>query len=78
METFKKWSRNTTVIVRDSMLSGFDERKIPKRDREVKVKNFPGTTIDDMFDYIKPLLKNVLIICMWGLITRLRVIQSSA
>ena len=39
------------------MLSGIEERRISKRDRKVKVKNFPGATIDDMYDYIKPLLK---------------------
>ena len=35
------------------MLSGIDERRISKRDRKVKVKNFPVATIDDMYDYIK-------------------------
>ena len=44
------------------MLSSIDERKSSKRGRKVKVKNFPGATIDDMYDYIKPLLKNALII----------------
>ena len=39
------------------MLSGIDERRISKRDRKVKVKNFPGATIDVMCDNIKPLLK---------------------
>ena len=39
------------------MLSGIGERRISKRDRKVKVKNFPEATIDDMYDYIKPLLK---------------------
>ena len=39
------------------MLSGIEERRIAKRKRKVKVKNFPGATIDDMYDYIKPLLK---------------------
>ena len=39
------------------MLSGIEERRIAKRNRKVKVKNFPGATIDDMYDYIKPLLK---------------------
>ena len=39
------------------MLSGIEERRIAKRDRKVKVKIFPGATIDDMYDYIKPLLK---------------------
>ena len=48
------------------------ERRISKKDRKVNVKNFPGATIDDMYDYIKPLLKNVLIIYhTLGLIARL-------
>ena len=33
------------------------KKKNSKRDRQVKVKNFPGVTIDDMYDYIKPLFK---------------------
>ena len=56
-ENLQKWSGNTTLIVGDSFLSGIDERRIAKRDKKVKVKNFPGATIDDMYDYIKPLLK---------------------
>ena len=56
-EKLQKWDRNTTLIVGDSMLSGIEERRIAKRNRKVKVKNFPGATIDDMYDYIKPLLK---------------------
>ena len=40
-ENLQKWSRNTTLIVADSMLSGIEERRISKRDRNVKVKNFP-------------------------------------
>ena len=39
------------------MLPGIEEKKISKRERKVKVKNFPRATIDDMYDYIKPLLK---------------------
>ena len=39
------------------MLFGTEERNNSKRDRKVKVKNFPGARIDDMYDYIKPLLK---------------------
>ena len=38
------------------MMSGTEER-ILKKEKKVKVKNFPGVTIDDMYDYIKPLLK---------------------
>ena len=62
-ENLHRWDRNTTLIVSDdSMLSGIEERRISKRDRKVKLKKFPGATIDDMYDYIKPLLKSVLII----------------
>ena len=40
------------------MFSGIEERRISKRGKKkVKVKNFPGATIDDSYDYIKPLLK---------------------
>ena len=39
------------------MLSGTEERRIAKRDRKIKVKIFPEATIDDMYDYIKALLK---------------------
>ena len=39
-ENLQKWSRKTTLIVGDSMLSGIDERRISKRDRKVKVKTF--------------------------------------
>ena len=39
------------------MLSGIEERRISKRNKKVKDKNFPEATIDDMYDYIKPLLK---------------------
>ena len=57
-ENLHKWDRNTTLIFSDSMLSGTEERRISKRDRKVKVKSFAGATIDDICDYIKPLLKN--------------------
>ena len=59
-ENLQKWSRNTTLIVSNLMLSGIEEKRISKRDRNVKVKNFLGATIDDMYGYIKPLLKNAL------------------
>ena len=36
-------------MVGDSMLSGIEERRISKRDRKVKVLNFPE--IDDMMTY---------------------------
>ena len=48
---------NQIKILNKNRSSGIEERRIPKRDRKVKVKNFLGVTIDDMYDYIKPLLK---------------------
>ena len=56
-ENFQKWSRNTILIVGDSMLSEIEERRISKRVRKIKVISFTGATIDEMYDYIKPLLK---------------------
>ena len=56
-ENIQKWSKDINLIVDDSMLPGIDKRRISKRDRKVKIKNFPGATIDDMYDYVKPLLK---------------------
>ena len=56
-ENLQKWTRNTTLLVSDSMLSGIQERRISIRDRDVKAKNFPGATIDVMYDYIKPWFK---------------------
>ena len=56
-ENLQKWSKDINLIVDDSMLPGIDKRRISKRDRKVKIKNFPGATIDDMYDYVKPLLK---------------------
>ena len=56
-ENLQKWSGKTTLIVDNSKLSSIDERRISKNDRKVKVKFFPGATIEDIYDYIKPLLK---------------------
>ena len=56
-ENLQKWSKDINLIVDDSMLPGIDKRRISKRDRKVKIKNFPGATVDDMYDYVKPMLK---------------------
>ena len=56
-ETHRKWSKNTTLIVGDSIVSGIEENRILRQWRKVKVKSFPGATIEDMYDYIKPMLK---------------------
>ena len=51
-----KWPKKTVLVVGDSMLIGVDEKRMSHRNN-VKVRNFPGATIDDMFDYIKPLIQ---------------------
>ena len=56
-ENLQKCSRNTILIVLDSMLSGIDKWRIPNIERKVKVKYFSGATINDMHHYIKPLLR---------------------
>ena len=38
------------------MLAGIEEKRICGN-RSVKVRIFPGATTDDMYDYLKPLLK---------------------
>ena len=45
-ETQHKWSKNTTLIVSDYIVSGID--RISSQWRKVKVKSFPGAGIEDM------------------------------
>ena len=64
-ETRHKWSKNTTLSVSNSIVSGTEENRILRQWRKVKVKSFPHATIEDMYDYIKPLLnkcpKNIIL-----------------
>ena len=57
VEDKSKWRKNTTLIVGDSMISGIDQQRLSVKERIVKVRSFPGATINDMYDYIRPLLK---------------------
>ena len=56
-ETHHKWSKNTTLIVVGSIVSGIEENRISRQWRKVKMKYFPGATIEDICDYINPLFK---------------------
>ena len=58
-ENLPKWGRNITLTVGDSILSGIVERRISR------------ATIDDMYNYMNPLLKKCPDNIMLGLITRL-------
>ena len=40
----------------DSIVSGLDEHLLSRK-RKVKVKCFPGATVDDMYDNMKPILR---------------------
>ena len=39
------------------MISGIDETMISRKGRIVKVRPFSGATIEDMYDYLKPMLR---------------------
>ena len=49
------WQANTTLITGSSILCGLNEKRLQKY--KIKVRAFPGATVDDMHDYLKPLLK---------------------
>ena len=50
-----QWRINTTLIAGDSIIQGLDESRLKKY--KCKVRSFPGAVIDDMYDYLEPLLK---------------------
>jgi len=51
------WRKGTTLITGESIFYGIDEKKICQNG-SVKVRVFPGSTIEDLKDYyIKPLLR---------------------
>ena len=47
------WKPGTTLIIGDSILYGIDENRL----RNTKVRVYPGSTIEDMFFNITPLLR---------------------
>ena len=51
------WPAGTICVMGDSMLHGLDERRLGRNTQNVKVRCFPGTRIDDLYDYCKPILK---------------------
>ena len=52
-----EWPKNTCLIVGDSILNNIDETRLTNRNVVVKVRAFPGSSIEDMYSYIKPLLR---------------------
>ena len=57
VEAERVWRKNTTLILGDSIISGIDQQYLSVKGRITKVRSFPGATINDMCDYIEPLLK---------------------
>ena len=51
----KPWPVNTTLITGDSILFGVEESRLQKY--KAKVRVFPGAFVDDMYDYLMPLLR---------------------
>ena len=47
----------TTVIVGDSIIIGVIQERINKKDRPVKVRNFPGATVPDIEHYLIPIIQ---------------------
>ena len=52
--------KGACIIFGDSMLAGIDENRLKSGKHKAKVRYFPGAPTDDMFDYIKPLLRKSL------------------
>ena len=54
--TVPAWKKGTTFIAGDSILSGLKESKMSQK-RLIKVRTFPGATIQDMKFFVVPHLK---------------------
>ena len=51
------WPDKTTLIIGDSILNNIEESKLSKY--KAKVRANPGSRVDDMYDYMAPLLKKI-------------------
>lgn len=49
------WPKGTTLITGSSIIMGIEESRLRKY--KAKVRPFPGACIDDLYDYLEPLLK---------------------
>ncbi len=53
--TVKEWPKDTVLVIGDSIVGGIHEDKLSRY--KVKVRSNPGACIDDIYDYIAPLLR---------------------
>ena len=51
------WPKITTLIVGDSIIIGVLEEGLRGKGQNVKVRSFPGATVDDLNHYVIPLLQ---------------------
>ena len=52
-----QYPSNTTVIADDSIINGIREERLSGKNGVVKVRNFPGATIEDMQHNLVPILE---------------------
>ena len=52
-----KWPKKTILVAGDSLVQNLDERRLGMSKYNVKVRSFPGGTINDMYYYLYPLLR---------------------
>ena len=52
-----QWPKGTVTIIGGSMVSGLKEQLLSNKKHQVKLRYCRGTTVEDMFDCIKPILK---------------------
>ena len=52
-----QWPRGTVAIIVDSMVSVFKKEFLLNKKHQIKVRCCRGATVEDMFDYVKPILK---------------------
>ena len=60
--------KRKTVIVGDSIVNGLQQHKLARAAKQdVTVKFFPGSTVGDMSDYVKPILREsqTILFYMW-------------
>ena len=51
-----KPQRKSLLIISDSMLNSIDEKRLSKRNFDVKVRTYPGIKVADVYSRLPPLL----------------------
>ena len=49
--------RNEIYVVDDSLLYNIDEHRLGTKNSTVKVRCFPGASLEDMIDFVKPITR---------------------